>query len=61
MVPDTPVSSGRPRFPRGRLLAPPGSLRARVVAAAGLPLRVAGGVTPLPRVLLALLAALQVR
>ncbi|GLI59184.1 hypothetical protein VaNZ11_001016 [Volvox africanus] len=58
---DPPPSAGRQRLPPRRLLAPTGSLRARLVAAAGLPLRVAGGVTPLPRVLLALLAALQGR
>ncbi|GLC37234.1 hypothetical protein PLESTM_000559100 [Pleodorina starrii] len=59
--PDPPPSAGHQRLPPRRLLAAPGSLRSRVVAAAGLPLRVAGEVTPLPRVLLALLAALQGR
>ncbi|EFJ40308.1 hypothetical protein VOLCADRAFT_108227 [Volvox carteri f. nagariensis] len=58
---DPPASAGRQRLPPRRLLVPSSSLRARLVTAAGLPLRVAGEVTPLPRVLLALLAALQGR
>ena len=60
MLPDPSPAVGRSRLPAAPELAPPGSLRARLVAAAGLPAAVAGTTPPLARTLLALLAALQV-
>ncbi len=57
---DAPLSAGQPLLPM-RVLAPPSSLRGRLVAASGLPHAVAGWVAPHARTLLGLLAALQVR
>lgn len=57
---DAPLSAGQPQLPV-RVLAPPASLRGRLVTASGLPHAVAGWIAPHARMLLGLLAALQVR
>ncbi|GFR45572.1 hypothetical protein Agub_g6966, partial [Astrephomene gubernaculifera] len=61
VAPDPPASCGAQRLRPPREAPPPGSLRWRQVAAAGLPPGLAGSCTPLERVLLGLLAALQGR